>query len=198
MSTSDICHTNVTLICAVPIPQRAARIVHAVAALGVNRLIPILTERTIAELPGEPSCTVESWRELAHTQAASCDARPMYIDDITSLEDLLTDVGGFDLVLAAWEEEGGDTVRAVVHEVAETVRAIDVARGDDKTKGNFSAAIIIGPEPGFTPREMEMLKEDGAVPITLGPDVLLNDTAAIVACALLQDALAIEFEDAWI
>ena len=46
------------------------------------------------------------------------------------------------------------------------------------------AAILIGPEGGFSPRERELLlKKDFVRPISLGPNVLRAETAAIAALA---------------
>jgi 16S rRNA (uracil1498-N3)-methyltransferase len=46
-------------------------------------------------------------------------------------------------------------------------------------------ALLIGPEGGFSEREVELAKEKGVTPITLGPRILRTETAAIVASALV-------------
>ena len=51
-------------------------------------------------------------------------------------------------------------------------------------------AILIGPEGGFSPAEVEKLRGmDGVHSISLGPRILRADTAAVAALALWQDAL---------
>jgi len=42
-------------------------------------------------------------------------------------------------------------------------------------------AIWIGPEGGFSPREIQQAKDKGWIPTSLGKNVLRADTAAIVA-----------------
>lgn len=49
------------------------------------------------------------------------------------------------------------------------------------------AALLVGPEGGFTPAELELLRRHpDVVPVSLGPLVLRAETAAIVGLALLQ------------
>jgi 16S rRNA (uracil1498-N3)-methyltransferase len=50
------------------------------------------------------------------------------------------------------------------------------------------AALLIGPEGGFTPAELDALRQHPFVqPATLGPRILRAETAAIVGLALLQE-----------
>ena len=48
-----------------------------------------------------------------------------------------------------------------------------------------SVAVMIGPEGGFTEEEVAWARDNGVVPISLGPRILRTETAAIVACALV-------------
>jgi len=49
--------------------------------------------------------------------------------------------------------------------------------------------VVIGPEGGFTRNEAALLRDAGAVPISLGPQVLRTEVAAVTACALVLNAL---------
>jgi 16S rRNA (uracil1498-N3)-methyltransferase len=49
-----------------------------------------------------------------------------------------------------------------------------------------SASVFIGPEGGFSPEEVQRLKESGAIFASLGPRILRAETAAIIATALLM------------
>ncbi len=44
------------------------------------------------------------------------------------------------------------------------------------------ALILIGPEGGFCPAEVELAKQNGFKPVKLGPSRLRTETAAVVAC----------------
>ena len=45
-----------------------------------------------------------------------------------------------------------------------------------------NALILIGPEGDFSPEEVELAKQNGFVPVRLGPSRLRTETAGIVAC----------------
>lgn len=52
--------------------------------------------------------------------------------------------------------------------------------------------ILIGPEGDFSESEIELSKEKGLIPVSLGESRLRTETAAIVACnnvALLKEIL---------
>lgn len=52
-----------------------------------------------------------------------------------------------------------------------------------------SVALLVGPEGGFSPVEVEQAQTAGFMPVSLGPRILRTETAAIVAAALLQSYL---------
>jgi 16S rRNA (uracil1498-N3)-methyltransferase len=54
----------------------------------------------------------------------------------------------------------------------------------DRIVGRRSATLLIGPEPGFSDRELELARAQGVAVATFGPVVLRTETAAIVAAAL--------------
>lgn len=51
----------------------------------------------------------------------------------------------------------------------------------DRIKGRTKATLVIGPEGGWSPREVEVI---GTRATSLGPRVLRVDTAAAAACAI--------------
>ena len=48
-------------------------------------------------------------------------------------------------------------------------------------------AVAIGPEGGFTEDEKRLFRDDGAMPVSLGPRILRLETAVVVALARLVD-----------
>lgn len=49
-----------------------------------------------------------------------------------------------------------------------------------------SIALLIGPEGGLSAEEIELARNQGFLPLTLGPRVLRTETAPVAACAILQ------------
>ncbi|HLL30349.1 MAG TPA: RsmE family RNA methyltransferase, partial [Allosphingosinicella sp.] len=81
-----------------------------------------------------------------------------------------------DAILAAWPEE-------------RTLFFADEAGGDPLTAAPGAAAILIGPEGGFTDEERAAIRAlPQARPVSLGPRILRADTAALAAVALWMGA----------
>ena len=55
----------------------------------------------------------------------------------------------------------------------------------DKIREGSAVSIFIGPEGGFDPAEVELAREAGVVPISLGKRILRTETAAMVALSFL-------------
>jgi 16S rRNA (uracil1498-N3)-methyltransferase len=57
---------------------------------------------------------------------------------------------------------------------------------DEHKRRPTSACVWIGPEGDFSPAEMNSIKSEGALPVTLGRLVLRSDTAAIYSLSVLN------------
>ena len=51
---------------------------------------------------------------------------------------------------------------------------------------NIKIAVIIGPEGGISPKEVEMLKENGAITISLGKRILRTETVALNVLSVIM------------
>jgi 16S rRNA (uracil1498-N3)-methyltransferase len=88
------------------------------------------------------------------------------IDAATELGELAAMTGEFDQVLVAYEEETGPGLESVLKRDA------------------GSALLVVGPEGGFEPVEIDALKAAGAVSFSLGPRRLRAETAAVAVAAM--------------
>ena len=85
--------------------------------------------------------------------------------------------------LAAWPKD--TPLIACIESGAE--QAMAQALWDRRDRVNANAGLLIGPEGGFSPTEIEMLKQqDFIIPVHLGQRILKADTASIHALGLLQ------------
>jgi 16S rRNA (uracil1498-N3)-methyltransferase len=135
-------------------------IVEKACELGVDRIIPVITERTIVD-------KTNGDRLRAHMieAAEQCGRTALpQLADIVKLERLLAN-WPTDRMLVFADEAGGAPLR-------------DVAAPGP-------AAILIGPEGGFTEKERAMIRAlPSARGVSLGPRILRADTAAVAAIAL--------------
>jgi 16S rRNA (uracil1498-N3)-methyltransferase len=132
--------------------------------LGVARLVPVITHRTIVD-------KVNAERLLAHMVEAAeqCERTALpTLAEPQRLETLLRDWPAERSLLFA-DEQGGIPL------------AEAAAFGP--------AAILIGPEGGFTPEEREAIRAlPQAKPVSLGPRILRADTAAVAAVSVWMAA----------
>jgi 16S rRNA (uracil1498-N3)-methyltransferase len=79
-----------------------------------------------------------------------------------------------------------------ITDIVASVKNLPINQGNiaksplEKFQRSAEFFIIIGPEGGFTDSEAELMRKFHYVEASLGPNVLRTETAALVACALVQ------------
>ncbi|HUP67848.1 MAG TPA: 16S rRNA (uracil(1498)-N(3))-methyltransferase [Sphingomicrobium sp.] len=133
-------------------------LVEKATELGAARLIPVITQRTIAErvkLERLQSIAIEAAEQCGRTRLPDI-AEPM------TLNQLLSDRGPRTLYFA--DEAGGEPAASAFKP--------------------GPALILVGPEGGFTADERAAVRAaDNAAPISLGPRILRAETGSLAALA---------------
>jgi 16S rRNA (uracil1498-N3)-methyltransferase len=162
-------------------PLKKARtdfLVEKAVELGVAEIRPVLTERTDAE-----TVRVDRFQRLA-IEAAEQTER-LDVPPIRDAAKLMTLLSGWDTnrVLLFADEAGDDAERPWGGEAGRARPADEVLRG----LPDGPAAILIGPEGGFSAAERAQLRKQAFVrPVSLGPRILRAETAAVAVLALWQ------------
>lgn len=137
-------------------------VVEKACELGVRRIVPVLTERTIVT-------KVKSERLHAHIieAAEQCERTALpELADAVSFAELLADWPADRTLFHATERGGGSFRKALVAH-------------------DGPAGILIGPEGGFTNDEIAAIAAlPASVAVSLGPRILRADTAAVAAISL--------------
>ena len=151
-------------------PVKKARtdfIVEKATEMGARRICPVLTDHTNSE-------RVRVDRLQAHAVEAAEQSGGTCVPEVA-------DPVKLDRLLADW-----DGARALM--VCDEAR-IGAADGLPAAL-RAPAAVLIGPEGGFSPGERARLRAmDCATAVSLGPRILRADTAAVAALTLWQSAL---------
>ena len=135
-------------------------LVEKATEIGAARLVPVITRRTIVD-----RLNLERLRAHAVEAAEQCER--------TALPELAEPVK-LDALLKGWPDER----RLYFADEGGGVPLADAAEAGP-------AAILIGPEGGFTDEEREAITAvKQARPVSLGPRILRADTAAIAALAI--------------
>ena len=159
----------ITLIAALPKGSGFDDVVRACTELGVDRILPALSTRTLLE----PSPRkIERWRRIAREAAEQSERQviPIVADPLP--------------------------FSSILHSAASEPSYICVARGDAphlldclQQSPHPSITLAIGPEGGWTPAEVEKAISVGFQPVSLGRRVLRALTAPIAALSLVAAAL---------
>lgn len=161
---------SVTLFQGIPKSDKMEDVIVKCTELGVRAIVPVFTERTVVTDKGNFQKKRERWQKLANEAVKQCRrGRIPEIMPEMRFKEALTALEAFELVLFPYENEEDYSIK-------------DCLRGlPEKPK---SAAIIIGPEGGFSDGEAASLKEMGARCVTLGRTILRTQTAAQTALAM--------------
>lgn len=142
-------------------------IVQKATELGVARIVPVLSRRSLVRLDADQTASkLEHWRGIAAAACEQCGRNRLPLIDPP--RPLLRHLGDAPL----------SGVRLMLDPEAPVRRAAPQI--------GPSVEIAIGPEGGFDPEEIEACRLAGFEPIALGPRVLRTETAAIAALAWLQ------------
>ena len=141
-------------------------IVQKATELGVSKIIPIITERTITK-----NLNLNRMQDIAIESSEQCDR--ITIPEICTVNKLK------DLILN-WDND------RIIFFCDETIGNNDIVKIDFQNLSTKSfGAILVGPEGGFSANETNYLREKKFIrPIDLGPRILRSDTAVIAALSL--------------
>jgi 16S rRNA (uracil1498-N3)-methyltransferase len=162
-------------------PLKKARtdfLVEKAVELGAAEIRPVMTERTDAD-----TVRVDRLQRLAIEAAEQTERLDVpAVREAMKLQTILQQwPEGRRLIFA--DEAGDDQGRPWGGEAGKALPMVDVLRG----LPDGPAAILIGPEGGFSPAERKRLREQPFVhPVGLGPRILRAETAATAALTLWQ------------
>ncbi len=162
---------SVTIACAVPKKTRMDDIVDKLTQLGVDSIIPMITERVIVKMDETARVAkLARWRKIAESaiQQSQRGILPI-VAPVTSFDDVLKNSGDFDLKLMPTLAGEKRTLKDVLS-ASRPKRII----------------ILIGPEGDFAPQEIEQAFATGFIPVSLGNTVLRVDTAAVAVAAYIM------------
>ena len=165
---------------------RLETIIEKATELGAVRLQPVLTQRTIVD-----KVNAERAQHLAREAAEQCERTDWpTIDPVRKLAAWLGDLPADRLLIYGDESGNGVPITEILNRVAPKLRE-PRSGGDQRSEGgegppsSISWTILAGPEGGFTPEELAMLRRrKNSVAVGLGPRILRADTAIITLAAV--------------
>ncbi len=168
---------DITLALAIPKGSNMDLIVQKAVEMGVRRIVPLLTERTIVRLKAKEGASKrEKWERtvLEACKQSGVSLLPV-VEEPISLDAFLG------------REQGGSKVCCAIVAHAKPMRDI---LEEQRGLGGRKLTLLIGPEGDFSPREYEAIEAAGYGAMSLGPIILRVETAVFMAIAAARYALA--------
>ena len=171
---------KVLLFQGLPKADKMDLIVQKAVELGAAEIIPVSMERCVVKLnAGKAAKKTARWQTIA--ESAASQSRRSIIPRI------LAPMSMKEAVEYAKEQT---EVRVIPYELQEDDGS--VKQYLESLKEGQSVSIFIGPEGGFTPAEVELAKEAGIRPISLGRRILRTETAGLAILSWLIYILEIQ------
>ena len=165
----------------VPKGDKLELIIQKTVELGAYKIIPVMMERTVVKLDDKKKAgRIQRYNKIAESAAKQSGRGivPVVGDYMTFKEaaDFASDK--LDYVIMPYESaEGMDYSRNIIGSIVENVR---------KSSYKPSVGIFIGPEGGFSVKEVDIMKENGASIISLGHRILRTETAGMTVMSILS------------
>lgn len=156
----------------IPKSAKMDLIIQKCTEMGIKRIVPVFTARTVVKLESEKDerKKVERWSKIAE-EAAKQSGRGIVpiIDMPMNLSGALDDAKQLDIVIVPYELEDSVSVKEALKK--------------DRVE---SIGFFIGPEGGFQADEVQEAKSAGAIPVTLGSRILRTETAGLAVLAAIM------------
>ena len=159
---------EITLVIAIIKGKTFDAIMRQATGLGVSCIQPLLTTRTQVQVKKGPA-KMDKWTQdlIEGCKQSGNPWLPVLMEPVTLEEYLATN----------------DLESAVVASLEKNVKS-----WSELSLSNRST-LFVGPEGDFTPEEYQLLLENGAEPVSLGPYVLRSETAVVSAISQLSQKL---------
>ena len=171
---------RVTLVQGMAKGEKMDDVVRHATELGTSAFRPLLCERSIVKLDAKKTATrMKRWAAIAKSAAMqSGQPRIPQVHEPQAVGEACKELAEATAVLVCWEEAPETACLATALQ-----RALEEA---GCTAPEANVAVVVGPEGGLSPREVEALLacNPRSALVSLGPSILRTETAGIVAPAL--------------
>ncbi len=162
---------NLAVACALPKKSSMDDIIDKLTQLGVDRIIPLKTSRTIVKLDEEKKqLRFSHWQKVAQNASQQSQRSTLaVIEQLKDIKEVLADSKEYDLKLIPTLT--GD--RKTIKEILQHSKPSNIL-------------VFIGPEGDFTDEEIALAKKYGCIAVSLGRNVLRVETAAVAVASYIK------------
>jgi len=181
-SKHGIAGPRITLGQGLPKSDKMDWIVQKATELGVSSIVPLVTERTIVKIKDEEK-RVARWQKICREAAMQSDRPDMpMVKAIQPIRDFIFSLDPGSLTLTPDTSVPGPRTLLLCPWEEGTQPIKEVLRGK---KGIEKVVVLIGPEGGFSQAEADLAKKTGFHLVSLGPNILRTETAAVAVLSMV-------------
>ena len=169
-------NVKLTILQGLPKADKMELIIQKSVELGVTEIIPIEMKRCVVKLQEKDKIKkVQRWQKISEVASKQCGRNIIpKIGQVISLKNICNLIDNYDIVLVAYENEKEKSIKQILQEI----------------KNNYSKeikiAVLIGPEGGIAPEEVEALTVSGAMTMSLGKRILRTETVALNVASIIM------------
>lgn len=183
---------------ALPKGDKLETVLQKCTELGASRFMPFVSERTVVQYDAKKEAKrMERWQKIVKEAAEQAHrSRVPVVEAPSGWAQVLAAAGEVDAALICYEKRESQSLslRQVLRatsgdRIAGGSGSGDVGDSDSSdsivASGLRRVLIVVGPEGGFSEREIAVAEQAGMRAVTLGKRILRTETAALVALSCI-------------
>ncbi len=160
---------KITLYQGLPKSDKMELVIQKCIEIGADRIVPVNTEHTVVKLDGKEDKKLVRWNKIAESAAKQCGRGKIpKVSGIMDFYAAVDEAVELDGAIIPYEKEREGMLKGFI-----------------KNFRGRTIGIFIGPEGGFSEKEIEYAVSKGIVSVTLGKRILRTETAGLVASVIL-------------
>ena len=169
--------TSITIALGLTRGSKLEEVLRRITELGADGFIPVEMKRSVVRIKDEKNSKLERMNTIVkEASEQSKRTKLLSVANPLKLDKLLDNLDQFDIFVYAYEDLKTNSLNKFKN-------IIPLFKGK-------RVLIIVGPEGGFDPLEVELLNNKGFIPIGLGPRILRLETAPLY----IMSAISYELE----
>ncbi|SIT06935.1 16S rRNA (uracil(1498)-N(3))-methyltransferase [Achromobacter sp. MFA1 R4] len=170
---------RITLAQGLPSGDKMDWVVEKAVELGAARVCPIAAQRSVLQLSGARlEKRVAHWQRIAQSAAEQCGRNRLMAVDAPQ-------------ALADWLAQPADGLRLLCHpeadqDLAGLLQGGSGASGASGASGTQALTLLIGPEGGWSDKELDAARQAGVQAVRFGPRVLRTETAGLALISAIS------------
>lgn len=167
---------NLKIFQGIPKSDKMELIIQKSIELGIKEIIPVQMERCVSKISSkDEKKKIERWQKISEmaSKQSGRDIIPR-INNPIKIKDICNLINELDMIIVPYEKEENYSFKDAIEEIKQ------------KENNKASIGIVIGPEGGFDPNEINLLKNAGAKIVTLGKRILRTETVALAMTSVIM------------